>query len=693
MPSPTLSFSLQNKLLAAIASGLLLVMLFALFGLASAWRSLSVEVPLPVQQAAEAEQISRHFRLQVQEWKNILIRGADPQRHEQYLQAFDSQGKQVQDIAHGLARTLQEPQARQLAQRFADEHTTLQQQYHQALAGFAEAGFDTQAGDALVTGLDRAPSQTLEALLGRTQALADSAVVQRSENARSTLLGSALLTVAAGVLLLLLMGWWLRRSLIAPVLAITAQANRIAAGDLGPAPAIANRDELGSLAQAMQQMAATLQAVIAAQQQMADAHASGQVSHRIESARFPGKYGLMADGSNQLVDGHTRLADELMAIMQRYAIGDLSQDLRQLPGEQARISAAMATTKHNLGAINTQIQQLAGAAAAGDFSLRGDVDAFSHAFADMVSSLNTLMTTTDDNLMQVSAVLRAIAAGELDHHMHGHAQGVFALMRRDAASSIDNLRQMIGRIVQASSTIGSAANEMAQGNADLSQRTEQQAANLEETAASMEELTSTVRQNAQAAHTADQLMRDAAGLASTAGELAAGTMQTMTQIEQSSQRIAQIIEVIDGLAFQTNLLSLNAAVEAARAGEQGRGFAVVASEVRNLAQRSADASQQIRGLIDASVQTVNAGSAQVQQAGQTMGQMVQAIHQATALMGEISAASQEQSAGIEQVNQTIIALDNGTQQNAALVEEATAAAAAVNEQARQLATAVSAFRL
>ncbi|HHA2791229.1 TPA: methyl-accepting chemotaxis protein [Stenotrophomonas maltophilia] len=352
----------------------------------------------------------------------------------------------------------------------------------------------------------------------------------------------------------------------------------------------------------------------------------------------------------------------------------------------------MDETKASLSAINAEIKRLASAAAAGDFSVRGGATRFEHDFRDMVAGLNRLMETTDGNLSEVSALLQAIARGDLTARMHGEFQGVFARMRDDANATVAQLTSIVGRIQQAAASINLAASEIATGNNDLSRRTEQQAANLEETAASMEELTSTVRQNAEHARQANQLAQGAAGVASQGGQVVGQVVTTMADIEASSKKIADIISVIDGIAFQTNILALNAAVEAARAGEQGRGFAVVASEVRTLAQRSAGAAKEIKELIEDSVEKVSEGATLVHQAGTTMGEIVSSVQRVTDIMAEISAASQEQSAGIEQVNQTVTQMDEATQQNAALVEEATAAARSMEEQATQLAEAVSVFR-
>ena len=258
---------------------------------------------------------------------------------------------------------------------------------------------------------------------------------------------------------------------------------------------------------------------------------------------------------------------------------------------------------------------------------------------------------------------------------------------------IENMAMVIGQIKEASDTINTASSEIAQGNTDLSQRTEEQASSLEETASSMEELTSTVKQNAENAKQANQLAVSASEVAVKGGSVVSQVVITMSSINDSSKKIVDIISVIDGIAFQTNILALNAAVEAARAGEQGRGFAVVATEVRNLAQRSAAAAKEIKGLISDSVEKVGSGTKLVDEAGKTMEEIVSSVKRVTDIMSEITAASQEQSAGIEQVNQAITQMDEVTQQNAALVEQAAAAAESMQEQAESLARVVGSFRL
>jgi methyl-accepting chemotaxis protein len=257
----------------------------------------------------------------------------------------------------------------------------------------------------------------------------------------------------------------------------------------------------------------------------------------------------------------------------------------------------------------------------------------------------------------------------------------------------DSLGGIVGQVRAGTDTIATASSQIASGTMDLSSRTEEQAGALEETASSMEELTSTVKQNADHANTANKLARSASEVALKGGAMVDEVIGTMSEINASSTKMADIISVIDGIAFQTNILALNAAVEAARAGEQGRGFAVVASEVRNLAQRSAAAAKEIKQLIEDSVSRVDAGARQVDQAGVTMREIVASIQRVTDIMADIQAASSEQSTGIEQINQAIVQMDQVTQQNAALVEQSAAASESMQEQAKKLSDVVSVFRL
>nr|WP_280515096.1 methyl-accepting chemotaxis protein [Xanthomonas sp. D-93] len=506
---------------------------------------------------------------------------------------------------------------------------------------------------------------------------------------------TSLVGMLVGIVAAILLGLLVRNSLMRQLGGEPAYAadvvRRIAGGDLSQEVRL--RSQAPSLLNDMRQMQEELRTVIQAQTEMARQHAAGQISFRMDEARFPGDYGRMVRDTNALVHSHISVKQRLITLMGEYAEGDLSRDLEQFPGEMAILTETMAKVKRNLGAINQEIDLLVRAAAQGDFSRRGEAQRFRHAFHDMVANLNTMMTGTETNLAALSQLLRAIAAGDLTQTMQGEFHGVYARMRDDANATVAQLTDMVGRIQQAAASIDTAAGEIASGNDDLSRRTEQQAASLEETAASMEELTATVKQNAEHARQANQLAAGAAAVASQGGSVVGQVVTTMDGIEVASKKIADIIGVIDGIAFQTNILALNAAVEAARAGEQGRGFAVVASEVRTLAQRSASAAKEIKTLIDDSVERVSAGSTLVAQAGTTMQDIVASVQRVTDIMGEIAAASQEQSAGIEQVNQTVTQMDETTQQNAALVEEATAAARAMEQQAGDLVEIVGQFQV
>ncbi len=333
------------------------------------------------------------------------------------------------------------------------------------------------------------------------------------------------------------------------------------------------------------------------------------------------------------------------------------------------------------------------AAAAGDFSVRIALDGKDGFLLAMVEGLNRVLQVSQTGLNEVSRVTQSLAEGDLTQTVTGDFEGQFAQLQGDTNASTQKLRELIGQVQESVESITTASKEIAAGNADLSGRTEEQASSLEETASSMEELTSTVKQNAENARQANQLVVGTADVAVRGGAVVQQVVSTMGEISESSKKIADIISVIDGIAFQTNILALNAAVEAARAGEQGRGFAVVATEVRNLAQRSAAAAKEIKELISDSVGKVESGSKLVDEAGRTMEEIVASVKRVTDIMAEIAAASIEQSSGIEQVNQAITQMDEVTQQNAALVEEAAAAAESLEEQAQMLSQAVSVFKV
>ena len=297
------------------------------------------------------------------------------------------------------------------------------------------------------------------------------------------------------------------------------------------------------------------------------------------------------------------------------------------------------------------------------------------------------------SLAHAVALANRVAAGDLSEHPRSEGHDELAQLLQALGGMVESLRRVVGDVRQSSDSIAAGSAQIASGNADLSQRTEEQASKLQQTAASMEQLTSTVKQNSDTANEANQLASSASAAAAKGGVVVGQVVNTMEQIAASSKKIADIISVIDGIAFQTNILALNAAVEAARAGEQGRGFAVVAAEVRSLAQRSAHAAKEIKDLIGESVDKVQTGSKLVDDAGQSMAEIVQQVRRVTDLIAEISAASIEQTQGIGQVGAAVNQLDRVTQQNAALVEQSAAAADSLRQQAARLASVVGVFQL
>jgi methyl-accepting chemotaxis protein len=370
-----------------------------------------------------------------------------------------------------------------------------------------------------------------------------------------------------------------------------------------------------------------------------------------------------------------------------------AEDLLQtglIPAVESYIGSMEKLQQHERELVEVA-DQAAGQAVKTEMLIIGLMAGFALALGAVVAWLISRSVTVP--LSTAVELARAVAGGDLTRSVQVDRRDELGDLLGALSTMKDSLQKTVQQVRSATDSINTASAEIASGNQDLSARTEQAASNLEETAASMEELTATVRQSADAARQANQLAASASEIAVRGGQVVSQVVTTMDEINHSSKKISDIIGVIDGIAFQTNILALNAAVEAARAGEQGRGFAVVAGEVRNLAQRSAEAAKEIKGLIGASVDRVEAGSRLVADAGQTMSEIVGSVQRVSDIIGEITAASGEQSDGIGQVNTAVNQLDQMTQQNAALVEESAAAAESLKDQATRLAQVVSVFRI
>ena len=425
-----------------------------------------------------------------------------------------------------------------------------------------------------------------------------------------------------------------------------------------------------------------------------DSIAKGNIPAQITDT-YHGDFNQLKDNLNQCITAVNSLVNDANSLSQAAEQGKLSTraDASKHQGDFRKIIEGVNNT------LDSVVGPLNVAADCVERISKGDIPNsittnYNGDFNNIKDNLNTCIHAINNLVIDADMLAEAAADGRVsvraDATKH---QGDFRKVVDGVIATLETIVAPIAAVKEAVETITTAANEIATGNNDLSQRTEQQASSLEETAASMEQLASTVKNNAENAKQANQLAVAASGVAVKGGEVVGQVVSTMSAINSSAKKIEDIISVIDGIAFQTNILALNAAVEAARAGEQGRGFAVVAGEVRNLAQRSATAAKEIKELIADSVSKTAEGTTQVEQAGKTMQEIVASVQRVTDIMGEITAASTEQSAGIDQVNAAVTSMDETTQQNAALVEQAAAAAESLVEQAIQLADVVSVFKL
>jgi len=484
--------------------------------------------------------------------------------------------------------------------------------------------------------------------------------------------------------------------LVASNIAITMKAvdvtARYAAGDLS-----STMDRLpgqkAKITDAVDGVRTSLQAISDEISTLVAAAVAGNFTARGNEDKYQNEFKAMIVGLNKLMQTSDTGLTAVSRALTGFAKGDLSYTIDgQYQGTFLQLKEDCNSTSEQLRELVAQIKVLVAAAAAGNFAIRGDASKYQNEFHDMVAGLNQLMETSDTGLGEVSRVLRALAKCDLTDTITGDYQGTFLQLKEDTNSTVEQLRIVMQQISTASEAINVGATEIASGNMNLSSRTEQQAASLEETSATMQQINSTVKKNAKNADTANELAASSNAGVAKSGKAVSQLAETMGEIHASSNKIADIISLIDGIAFQTNILALNAAVEAARAGEGGRGFAVVASEVRNLAQRSASAAKDISDLIAASVTNVDIGAQQVKATGTAMEDVVVNYEQLADLVAQISSASSEQSTGIEEVFKAVTQMDDGTQQNAALVEQAAAAAESLQHQAGSLVAMVAKFK-
>ncbi|AXS81316.1 methyl-accepting chemotaxis protein [Dechloromonas sp. HYN0024] len=664
--------------------------------------------------------------------RNIILDAQNKKAFENLEQARSDFQKQL-EIARQLSAA--DAEVRQLLEQISGMRAEQADIHEKILAAVREG--DGPVAQRLLNDKETPVWRAYKKLLldGR-KALGEKSARGRQE-VQDQVLRASHLSLLAGVLAVLvgmLVAWLLARSIRRPIREMDTIFANILQGNYANAIDISRADEIGQTMQGLQILQTRMGFEVSETRR--NAEEMTRIKNALDGAAMPM---TICDDQNLVVylngaaqalwrDMAPQLADRSPGFAADRMVGRRIADLidndtgrtafaaelaaprtfeMEMAGKQLRVTSSPVynATGAYLGratqwldrtaevSVEREIERIVSGAVDGDFSQRLLIDGKQGFFLNLAAGLNQLLATASSGLAAVGEVLGALARGDLTQTMRGDYQGMFGQLKDDTNSTVARLREVLGQISEATQAINVAAKEIASGNQDLSARTEEQAGSLEETSSSMEELNSTVRQNAESAHQANELAKNSHAIARHSGEVVRQVVETMTDIRSSSRKIAEIISVIDGIAFQTNILALNAAVEAARAGEQGRGFAVVASEVRNLAQRSATAAKEIKRLIDESVDTVEVGCKLVDQSGRTMDEVVSSFEQVADLVIDIANASREQSSGIDHVARAISQIDDVTQQNAALVEQAAAAAESLEEQARGLAEAVGMFRL
>ncbi|MBT4522003.1 MAG: chemotaxis protein [Halieaceae bacterium] len=513
------------------------------------------------------------------------------------------------------------------------------------------------------------------------------ALAQSQNSAASTGFLMALASAIALVGLSLVASRYLSSQITGGMRASVEIAHHISSGDLSDEIIVKGTDDTAQLLQAMKDMQEKLSLVIGREiQACIDAALKGDLTVRVPMENKEGFYQELGQSINELVDVNEHIIRDVGHAIGAMAAGDLTASIdAEYQGSFGELKNDITGIQSTLSqVIEVDVQGIIDAAGSGDLQQRIDLGSKQGFFLNLSGGINDLVDTCEGIINDTVRMLGAMAEGTLTERIEADYKGTYAKLKSDANATCDKLVEIVGQIKQSTSTVKTGAEEIATGNTNLSQRTEEQSVSLEETAAAMEEMTATISQNSDNARQASTLAHSARDTAQSGGGVVNQAIVAMAAINESSKKITDIIGVIDEIAFQTNLLALNASVEAARAGEQGRGFAVVADEVRNLAGRSATAAKEIKALIEDSGGKVSEGTELVNRSGEVLDEIVVSVKKVADIVGEIASATEEQASGLAEVDRAVTQLDDMTQQNAALVEQAAAASESVGEQAASL---------
>jgi methyl-accepting chemotaxis protein len=482
-------------------------------------------------------------------------------------------------------------------------------------------------------------------------------------------------------------------AIVTPLNVAATCVDRISKGDIPPRITEQYNGDFNAIKTNLNTLIDTLNAFVAAQQDMARQHDAGMTSYRMNAEQFAGAYAQMVRGVNEIVTGHILVQSRLVEVISQYAVGNFGVDMDRLPGEKATITQSMDTVKANLQTMNNEILMLAQAAVDGKLSTRAAANKFQYTFREMVEGINKTLDAVITPTNEGVQVLQSMAEGNMTKEMTGEYRGDHAVLKNALNSTLQSINAALSQVIATSNQVLQGSQQVSAASQALSQGATEQAASLEEISSSMHEIASQTNLNAENANQANQLAihsRDSAERGN--GDMAA-LIQAMQEINESSKNISRIIKVIDEIAFQTNLLALNAAVEAARAGRHGKGFAVVAEEVRNLAARSAKAAKETAEMIEGAVRKAENGSEIARRTADGLREIVGGSTKVTDIVGEIAAASSEQAQGISQINTGLSQIDKVTQQNTASAEECAAAAEELSGQAMNLTGMLSRFQL